>query len=158
MALDLPDVIPAEEDDPSRVDRGFDLAAFSANIAPFADRVRIVRHVAKFWLRDPANAERFSLALLDACHERACVREDFEALERHIDPGGILIFHDTAPWSQNDPAAVQPHRWQPLQVRLALEDLALLPCTRPGWQLIQEAPGIQAVQGRGCMSFRRIGP
>lgn len=155
VALDLPDVIPAVEDDPTRADRGLNLAAFGQNISPFRGHVRLVRHVAQYWLGLPGNVEMFSLALLDACHERDCVRGDFEALERHISPGGLAIFHDTAPWSQNDPASVSPHLWKPLQVRLALEDLALLPCTRPGWEFISEALGLQELQGRGCMVFRR---
>lgn len=157
VALDLPDVIPAEEDDPARLDRGFNAIAFEQNISPFTSHVRVVRHVAQWWLRRPENAEMFSLVLLDSCHERLCVRTDFEAVEPHVSPGGCLIVHDTAPWSQEQPAAIQPHLWQPLQVRLALEDLSLLPCTRPGWHLVREAPGVQELQGRGCIVYRRVG-
>lgn len=155
-AIDLPDGIEEQEGYTRGGAVCLDVPAFEAQTAPFRNHIRLVRAVSQYWLRDPANIESFSLTLIDGCHERICTREDFETLERHVGPGGLVIFHDTAPWSQEDPLQIQVHRGHPLQVRLALEDLSLLPCTRPGWALVREAPGIQDRQGRGCIVFRRM--
>ncbi len=155
VAVDLPDGIDVAE----HYSRGnavcVNVQSFAANTAPFRDHVRLVRAVSQRWLVDPENGERFDVTLIDGCHERDCTREDFEALERHVPIGGVVILHDTADWSQHDPLQIQAHRGQPLEVRAALEDLALLPCTRPGWRFLREAPGQQALQGRGCMAFQR---
>src|SRR5262252_9208490 len=37
------------------------------------------------------------LALIDACHCKACVTTDFLSIERHVQPGGVVMFHDFAP-------------------------------------------------------------
>ncbi len=150
IAIDLPDGAEAEYARPASC---FCPEAFRQNAEIFGDKVQLVRAVSHEWLRGPAGP--FTLVLIDGCHEQACMCMDFEAVEPHVVPGGIVIVHDTAPWSQEDPSATQPHRGEPLRVRAALEELRLLQDQRPGWRLLTEAPGLQAEGGRGCMVFQK---
>jgi len=129
-----------------------DEAAFKEATAPFGDQAALHRAISQEWLA--RSDEPVTLALIDGCHEQACIVADFLALEPRIVPGGVVIFHDTAEWSQDiDP---QPHRGEPIRARAALDELGLLPGTRPGWQFLAEAPGWKAAGGRGCMAFQRI--
>jgi hypothetical protein len=128
-----------------------DEAAFKEATAAWADRVSLERGISQEWLA--RSEEPVTVALIDGCHEEACVRADFLALEARIVEGGVVIFHDTAPWSQDiDP---QPHRGEPIRILAALDGLGLLAGTRPGWRFVAEAPGRQAEGGRGCMVFQR---
>jgi hypothetical protein len=128
-----------------------DEAAFKEATAPFAEHVALERAISQAWLA--RTEQTVTLALIDGCHEEACVRADFLALEPRIVEGGVVIFHDTAPWSQDiDP---QPHRGEPIRVLAVLDRLGLLAGTRPGWRFVAEAPGRQAEGGRGCMVFQR---
>ncbi len=128
-----------------------DEASFKAATAAFGEQVVLARAVSQDWL---ARLEGpVTLALIDGCHEEACVRADFLALEPRIVEGGVVIFHDTAPWSQDiDP---QPHRGEPIRTLAALDGLGLLAGARPGWRFVAEAPGRPADGGRGCMVFQR---
>lgn len=150
IAIDLPDGADAEYMRPASC---FCAETFRRNTEAFDGKVQLVRAVSQEWLRTPVG--RFTLVLIDGCHEQACARMDFEAVEPHVVPGGIVIVHDTAPWSQEDPSQIQPHRGEPLRVRAALEELGLLQDQRPGWRLLTEAPGLQAEGGRGCMVFQK---
>ncbi len=132
-----------------------DLEAFDANTACFNGKARLVLCDSQLWLRRPGVPSPFALALIDGCHERTCAADDFVALESFMGPRAVVIFHDTAAWSQDDPTQSQPHRGQPLQVRAALDDLGLLYGTRPGWGLLAEAFGRESEGGRGCMVFQR---
>jgi len=130
-----------------------DQEAFYRNTEPYKDRVTLVRAVSQEWLAQ--TQESFHLALIDGCHEKDCVKADFLALEPKVPVGGCVIFHDTALWSQGD--SPQPHKGLPIDTRLALQELGLLPVTRLGWAFVAEADGVQDQGGRGCMVFQRTG-
>lgn len=154
IALDLPDGIE-EAEGYQRAASCLDSQAFDANVQAFADHVQLFLCDSYKWLRSGRLPAPFSLTLIDGCHERICTAEDFLVLEPLMLPGGVVIFHDTAPWSQLDPEQVQPHHGEPLMVRAAVGDLGLLDGSRPGWTLLAEAPGQQADGGRGCMTFQK---
>jgi predicted O-methyltransferase YrrM len=154
IALDLPEGIE-EAEGYARAASCLDLDAFDANVAPWADHVQLFLFDSQKWLARPHLPTPFSLALIDGCHERECTAADFRLLAPHVVPGGVVIFHDTAPWSQDDPDQVQPHRGQPLQVRAALEDLGLLAGTFPGWRFLSEADGRREMGGRGCIVYQK---
>ncbi|HRU09775.1 MAG TPA: class I SAM-dependent methyltransferase [Thermoanaerobaculia bacterium] len=129
-----------------------DERAFKEATAAFGERVALERAVSQEWLT--RSREPIALALIDGCHEEACVRADFLALEPRIAEAGVVIFHDTAPWSQDiDP---QPHRGEPIRTLAALQSLGLLAGRRPGWRFVAEAPGRQAEGGRGCIVFQKV--
>jgi hypothetical protein len=129
----------------------FDEGAWNEHTAPFARYVRLERAISQDWL--DRYEEPITLALIDGCHEQACIAGDFLGLEPRIVMGGAVIFHDTAEWSQDiDP---QSHRGEPIRARAALDELGLLAGMRPGWRFLAEAPGWQAAGGRGCMAFQR---
>ncbi len=57
---------------------------------------------------------------------------------------------------EGDRPAPEPYEKVPSpRARAALDELGLLPGTRPGWQFLAEAPGWEAAGGRGCMAFQR---
>lgn len=94
------------------------------------------------WMRtQPLHA---SLAFIDGCHERDCVRADIVAVEKVTRPGSVVIFHDSGIHDCSHVGTSQPHKNQPCGVRYALEDEHLLPCTRPGWELIADTPEVKA--------------
>jgi hypothetical protein len=128
-----------------------DIERAQRNVEQFGDRVQLAHAISWEWLAQQTGV--FALAMIDGCHEKECIKRDFFALEPLIMPGGCVIFHDTAEWSQGvDP---QPHLGQPIEARKALAELHLLPPLRAGWRMIGVADGRQAEGGRGCTVYQR---
>jgi len=122
------------------------------NIEQFGQRVRLEHGISWEWL-SIRYGMAISLAMVDGCHEKECVKRDFLALEPMIVPGGCVVFHDTSEWSQGtDP---QHHLGQPIEVRKALVELQLLPPLREWWSLVGVADGRESEGGRGCMVYQR---
>jgi hypothetical protein len=73
-----------------------------------------------------------NFVLIDACHCEQCCINDFEAVEKLIQPDGRVVFHDASPLCQNK---VQGsfHGPDKIEVRPALEKLGLLEGKRAGW-------------------------
>jgi len=131
-----------------------DTESFDRVTRPYIVRARLVRQASQDFFRTWVHVP-ISLLLIDGCHEKDCVKADFEKAEPQIVPGGCVIFHDTAQWSQGD--SPQPHKGFPIETRQAILELGLLPVTRPGWAFVAEADGRQDQGGRGCMVFQRKG-
>lgn len=86
-------------------------------------------------------------AFIDGCHGKPCVIGDFLALEPHVQPGGIVIFHDAGENEQG--GDIQPHCQQPIGVREAINELGLF--EREGWEFVKMIP----TQNQ-CAVFRKI--
>lgn len=98
---------------------------------------------------------RMDFAFIDGCHSKKCVKEDFLAVEKLIKPGGIVVFHDFGIDSVG--AGLPPHcLTEKTDVRGAAEELQLLPCTRPGWEMLGEWQGDKARQGFDCGVYRKL--
>lgn len=80
----------------------------------------------------------FNLLLVDSCHCRFCCTADFLGYNSKVVVGGYVSFHDSNPdpnWALHHEQC-RPDRF--IDVRGALADLKLLPCTRPDYQFIGE--------------------
>jgi len=67
---------------------------------------------------------RVHLAMIDGCHEFACVAADYEAVLSRVPNGGFILFHD-AGQDQNG-GGVQPHKGEPIRVWDFLDGSGLL--------------------------------
>jgi hypothetical protein len=107
-----------------------------SNIAEFGDRVEIILkpslEVLKNW-KTPLN-----FVLIDGCHEKECCKADFEAVEPHIAPGGVVCFHDSGQNEQG--GSPQPHRGKPIGVRAAIRELGFIGGRRAGWVKLEDFP------------------
>lgn len=90
-----------------------------------------------------------SVAFIDACHGKPCVMADFEAVEKHITKGGLVIFHDAGENEQG--SSMQPHCGEPINVRAALDALGLLNGSREGWAFEGMIPTVNK-----CAKFRKL--
>lgn len=95
---------------------------------------------------------RPDFVFIDACHCAACPEREFLAVERLINPGGIVCFHDTDPRCQHE------HAPQPcgggIEVRQAVDKLGLLTDARPGWKKFDETFG-NFPDSHGCLFVQR---
>jgi hypothetical protein len=125
------------------------------------------------WWGKRMEGERIDVALVDGCHGKWCVMQDFLALEPLMAPGGIVIFHDAGIADQG--FDFQPHCKEGINVRMALWTLGLLPdgggmtkdqarkdqgnpkaqIQREGWEWVEEIPGDKARGGNSCVVVRR---
>jgi predicted O-methyltransferase YrrM len=65
----------------------------------FADRVtQILENTLSLDLARYFSEACVDLAIIDACHDTEYVLNDFSKVEPFVRPGGIVLFHDTAPW------------------------------------------------------------
>ena len=71
------------------------------------------------------------LALIDGCHGKPCVIQDFLAIEAFMPRNGILMFHDFA---ADQVGHFQPHCPTGLDVRGACRELGLLNGKRTDWK------------------------
>lgn len=76
-------------------------------------------------------SEPLSLCLIDGCHSRKCAAKDFRLVEKHIRPGGIVMFHDAGQYQLG--ACIQPCCGVGIGVYDALGDLGLIDGTLKGW-------------------------
>lgn len=112
----------------------------------------------EFWLSGATRffetfPERADCIFIDGCHGAACVTADFLGAERIINPGGIVIFHDTDVYSQG--LHPQPHCGTGIDARKAVALLGLLHDHRPGWTYLGETPGDPARGGHGCLFVQK---
>lgn len=101
-----------------------------------------------------ANRWRNSIhfALIDGCHGKKCVTEDFVLLERYVPKGGIIAFHDFGQDSVGEP---QPHCGSGDTLG-ACRELGLLDGRRKGWKLIETVIGDKSKTGRDLGVFERL--
>lgn len=91
--------------------------------------------------------------LIDGCHSRKCVMEDFQSVEPWMTPGGLVVFHDFEP--ERVGTDVQPHCGMTQDVRGAVEELGLLDGSRPGWRRLPDWKGDRTKDGADCGVFER---
>lgn len=97
--------------------------------------------------------DALDFVLVDGCHERECVKIDFEGAAKRIPAGGIVAFHDSDEVAQG--VHPQPHTGEPIGVRSALFDLGLLPGGTKDWKLLAD---IEANPGsHGVAIFQKRG-
>lgn len=94
-----------------------------------------------------------NLLFIDGCHCQQCCALDFTLYAPKVEPGGIILFHDTCdhPDWQDHHTQCKPDRF--IGTRAALKELGLCPLIRPGYQFIGEQN-----EGRtqGMMAFQRL--
>lgn len=91
------------------------------------------------------------LALIDGCHGR-CSALDFEAIEKRVSPGGVVLFHDYGEPEQG--TDWQSHCGEFISVRNWVHRLGLArPCPkdipRAGWRWVGEIKGSRYLGGDG---------
>jgi len=96
--------------------------------------------------------EPIQLALIDGCHGRPCVIQDFLAVEVFMVKGGLVMFHD---FGQDQIGHYQPHCVTGLDVRGAVQDLGLLNGKREGWVFREELTANKAVGGWDMGIFQK---
>lgn len=96
------------------------------------------------------------IVLIDGCHGRQCVIDDFLSIEAKVKPGGLVIFHDACAASQN--TDYQDHCRENINVRKALVELGLLSLGRNGWAHAGSIPGsrLWGGEGNGFEFFRKV--
>jgi len=86
--------------------------------------------------------ETIQFALIDGCHGRPCVIQDFLAVEAFAVKGALVMFHD---YGLDQVGHHQPHCPGGIDVRGAVQDLGLLNGKREGWilreELLADRPG-----------------
>jgi len=75
--------------------------------------------------------EPIHFALIDGCHGKPCVIQDFLAIETFLEPSGVVMFHD---FSEDQVGHPQPHCSGGIDVRGACRELGLLNGRRNGWK------------------------
>lgn len=75
-------------------------------------------------------ADTIQFALIDGCHGRPCVIQDFLAVEAFMSKGGLVMFHD---YGTDQIGHYQPHCPTGLDVRGAVQELGLTNGRRKGW-------------------------
>lgn len=90
----------------------------------------------------------FNFVLIDGCHERKCVKEDFYLVAPKVKPGGVVCFHDTSQGCQG--IHPQPHNGEPIGVRKALEEIGLFKNEYPGFRFLFEYS-----ENHGCAFFQK---
>jgi len=95
----------------------------------------------------------FDFVIVDACHGRKCVMEDFLAIENKTKKGGVVLFHDTGIEEQG--TDWQSHCHENINVRQALIDLGLWNQERVGWKVLKHINGTRTTGGDGnsCAAF-----
>jgi hypothetical protein len=78
------------------------------------------------------------LVLIDACHCKHCATTDFLNIEPHVEPGGIVMFHD---FGEDNVGQGQPLGHPDGDVRGACRDLRLLDNKREHWVWISTIIG-----------------
>ena len=131
---------------------------FHAACAPFVEgpvgldvppgAVGLVLGYSQDVLNVPQWPYRIDVAFIDACHCRTCAREDFLAVEKWMEPGGIVIFHDAGEAEQTKDKI--PVCNEGIDVRYALNELGLFENKRVGWTF----DGILPTKHQ-CAVFRR---
>jgi hypothetical protein len=87
--------------------------------------------------------DQIQFALIDGCHGKPCVRQDFVAIEGFSVPGTIVMFHD---FGKEQIGQAQPHCPDGVDVYGACYDLGLLTGKRKGWIFLEH---IHADQSQG---------
>lgn len=102
----------------------------------------------RLWHREPLD-----FVFIDACHGKACVKQDFYGAEPLVRQGGVVCFHDTDPECQG--LHFQHHCQTGIDARAAVNELGLLDGSRKGWKKICETRGDKARGGHGCLFVQK---
>lgn len=99
----------------------------------------LVPYFAKLVIREGHSIPEgfYDVILIDGCHCKNCVVEDFASAKKHLSPDGFIIFHDTNPECQGlhkDPGEHSEHGIQVVE--------ALDACDLSDFTLIEETPGV----------------
>jgi hypothetical protein len=78
--------------------------------------------------------EPIHFSLIDGCHGKPCVRQDFIAVEGFSVPGTLVMFHD---FGDEQKGQAQPHCPDGCDVYGACYDLGLLTGKRKGWNFVE---------------------
>jgi hypothetical protein len=78
--------------------------------------------------------EDIQFALIDGCHGRPCVHQDFLCIEGFSVPKAVVMFHD---FGQNQIGQQQPHCSGGVDVYGACVDLGLITGKRKGWTMLE---------------------
>jgi predicted O-methyltransferase YrrM len=90
--------------------------------------------------------------LIDGCHCKNCVMDDFKLVEPHVTHGGIVAFHDFGQDSVGEP---QPHGDTGDTLGACLE-LGLTDGARSGWRQLDTIVGDKNNNGRDLGVFQRL--
>jgi hypothetical protein len=90
--------------------------------------------------------------LVDGCHCRNCVMDDFKLIEPRVARGGIVAFHDFGQDSVGEP---QPHGDTGDTLGACLE-LGLTDGARSGWKHLETIVGDKNNNGRDLGVFQRL--
>jgi hypothetical protein len=90
--------------------------------------------------------------LVDGCHCKICVMDDFKLIEPRVTRGGIVAFHDFGQDSVGEP---QPHGDTGDTIG-ACSDLGLVNGTRMGWKFLETVVGDKNNNGRDLGVFQRL--
>lgn len=104
--------------------------------------------------REKIPNREFDIVLIDGCHCKQCVIDDFNSVSFHLAPGGFIIFHDTDDHCQgiHDKACESPHQKKGIEVKSALEELGL---PNEDWELFHSTVG-RASEWHGLNVFRKM--
>src|SRR5262252_2024540 len=91
-------------------------------------------------------------ALIDGCHGRPCVIQDFLAVEAFAVNGAVVMFHD---YGADQIGHHQPHCPTGLDVRGAVQDLGLFSGRRKGWVFREELFADKAAGGWDMGIFQK---
>lgn len=89
--------------------------------------------------------ESLDCCLIDACHGKACVLNDFIAVKAKLKSGGLCLFHDSG--TEETGTDWQSHCSTNIDVRGALLELGLFDDKFEGWKFITELQGTRKTQG-----------
>lgn len=103
------------------------------------------------FLRDYWDQE-LNLVLIDACHCKECVMNDFRNIEPHVVPHGTVMFHDFGADQVGQP---QPHNSSILDVNGACKELGLLDQNRAGWRFLETLIGTKSEGAADMGIFER---
>ena len=91
-------------------------------------------NVVKNWTRP------LDFVFIDGDHSEKATRQDFEDWERHVRPGGVILFHD----ARLDQPPVQA--WMGAEGSTAAVNRLFRQNTHPRWRIVDEGGSIVAVQ------------
>jgi len=96
---------------------------------------------------------QIQLALIDGCHGKPCVKQDFMAVEAFSVPGTVVMFHD---YGEDQRGHYQPHCPTGLDVLGACEELGLLAERRKGWKFLEKMTADRLKGGWDMGLFERV--
>lgn len=97
--------------------------------------------------------EPVNFALIDGCHGKPCVIQDFLAIEAFAVPESVVMFHD---FGDDQRGQSQPHCPSGADVNGACYELGLLTGKRKGWKFNEMMAGNRAKGGWDMGVFEKV--